>query len=113
MSDKSAATQMAPAQSAVKLVEPQTLLDRMSNIYEKTARRAFEIFENEGAAFGHDLEHWFKAEAELLHPVHVNISESGEALTVQAEVPGFNERRAEGGQGRLQGAVFERASARG
>jgi HSP20 family protein len=32
---------------------------------------------------------WVKAESQLLHPVHVRIAESDEALTVKAEVPGF------------------------
>ena len=29
---------------------------------------------------------------ELLHPVHVAITESGEELEVKAEVPGFTEK---------------------
>ena len=32
---------------------------------------------------------WFKAESELLHPVHVRIAESDEVLTAEAEVPDF------------------------
>ncbi len=62
----------------------------MNRLYESIARRAFEIFESDGGIFGRDLHHWFRAEAELLHPVHVHIAESGDALTVQAEVPGFS-----------------------
>jgi HSP20 family molecular chaperone IbpA len=42
-----------------------------------------------------ELDHWLKAEAELLHPVHVQIWESGDALEVQAEVPGFNDKELE------------------
>jgi HSP20 family protein len=82
-------TQTTPAQTSLKLVEPQKLLDRMNRFYDAVARRAFEIFEHDGRFFGRDWEHWFRAEAELLHPVHVSISESGDALLVDAEVPGF------------------------
>ena len=32
---------------------------------------------------------------DLLHPVHVNIAESGESLEVKAEVPGFSEKEIE------------------
>lgn len=53
------------------------------------ARRAFEIFESGGRRGGRNMEDWLQAEAELVHPVHIGISDSGTALTVTAEVPGF------------------------
>lgn len=92
MSEQTAsAVQRAPAQSAaVKVVEPQALIDRINQVYETIARRAFELFESEGGTPGRDVEHWLSAEAELLHPVPVNVVETDDALTVQAEVPGFN-----------------------
>ena len=87
----SSAVQRAPIQSAaVKVVEPQSLIDRVNQIYQTIARRAFELFENEGGPPGRDVQHWLQAEAELLHPVPVNVTEADDALTVQAEVPGFN-----------------------
>ncbi|MGB6624631.1 MAG: Hsp20 family protein, partial [Candidatus Acidiferrales bacterium] len=76
--------------TALKLVEPKTSLERIHRIHDDIARRAFEIFENAGGFLGHDLDHWLKAEAELLHPVHVNITESDDGLTVRAEAPGFD-----------------------
>ncbi len=90
MTEKSTVVQMTPEATSLKVVESNTLADRIDRIREDIARRAFEIFESDGAGFGHDLENWFKAEAELLHPVRVNITESDEALNIQAEVPGFN-----------------------
>jgi len=90
MTEKSTAVQMAPEPSSLKVVEPKTFFERVNQIHQNIARRAFEIFENDGGLFGHELDHWFKAEAELLHPVHVNIIESGDALTIQAEAPGFD-----------------------
>jgi HSP20 family protein len=76
--------------SSLNVAEEQSLYERMNRIYEAVARRAYEIFENDGWPDGHDQEHWFKAESELLHPVHVRIKESDQALTLQAEVPGFD-----------------------
>jgi HSP20 family protein len=64
--------------------------DQIQQTYDSIARRAFEIFNNNGRWFGHDLDDWFRAESEMLHPVHVEIAESAENLTVQAEVPGFS-----------------------
>lgn len=71
-------------------VEPQAVYNRMNELYDAIARRAFELFENDGRISGRDLDHWFKAEAELLHPAHVQVRESDEAVIVDAEVPGFS-----------------------
>jgi HSP20 family molecular chaperone IbpA len=73
----------------VKVSEAQSLMDRANQMSQAIASRAFEIFEEAGFPHGRDLDHWFKAEAELLHPVPISINELENALTVQAEVPGF------------------------
>lgn len=62
----------------------------MAQTFDQIARRAYEIFESNGRGFGRDLEDWFRAEGELLRPVNLEISESGNAVTVRAEVPGFD-----------------------
>lgn len=89
MTEKAVAVQTAQAPASLKVVEPKSLFDRINQMQQSIARRAFELFEGDGGIFGRDWEHWFKAEAELLHPVHMNVTESDDALAVQAEVPGF------------------------
>lgn len=88
--------------TAMKRVEEPTrptkyvpLFDQMEDTFNALARRAYEIFEGNGRAFGRELENWFQAEKELLHPVPVNITESDESFEVKAEVPGFNEKEIE------------------
>jgi len=56
------------------------------------ARRAFELFESEGHAFGREMEHWLKAEREFFHPVLTELNETEKAFTLKAEVPGFTEK---------------------
>ncbi|HXJ16790.1 MAG TPA: Hsp20 family protein [Candidatus Polarisedimenticolia bacterium] len=90
MAEKSTAVQTAQAPASLKLVEPRALFERINQMHEAVARRAFELFKGDGGLFGRDWEHWFRAESELLHPVHMNITESDDALAVQAEVPGFS-----------------------
>jgi len=96
MSEKGTGTQTAlePATSA-KVVQPEALFHRMNEIHDAIARRAFEIFAGEGWITGRDLDNWFKAEAELFHPVHVNMSETDDAVRMQAEVPGFSPKELE------------------
>lgn len=83
------AAQPVKTTAITKPTETQQLFDRMDKLYDSIARRAFEIFEGNGRLFGHELDDWLKAESEVLHPVHMEISETEEALTVKAEVPGF------------------------
>jgi len=77
--------------------EPQLLTRRheeisswLSELYDVTARRAFDIFESRGRSPGHDQEDWFRAESELLHPVPLNLTESNGEYIVRCEVPGFD-----------------------
>jgi HSP20 family protein len=92
MFQKATATQSAlsPAPAVtIEPQEPQSLFGEFDRIYQSIAKRAFEIFETSGKGFGHDLDDWFKAESELLHPVKINMSETDNAMVLQAEVPGF------------------------
>ena len=79
----------------VRVTPVENLMDRVNKMSQAIAQRAYEIFEGNGRKFGHDLDDWFKAEMDMLHPVHVNIAESGDNLEVRAEVPGFNEKEIE------------------
>ena len=91
MSEKSAAAlQPAKKSAPIKSLPTSDLLARMQETYDAIARRAFEAFEGRGRIDGHDLEDWFKAESELFHPLHLDIAESDQAVTVHAEVPGFD-----------------------
>src|SRR6185437_1227230 len=78
--------------TALKVVEPKTLFERINSLHDAIARRAFAMFEKDGGFFGRDLDHWFKAEAEMLHPVHVKVTETGDAVELQADVPGFGSK---------------------
>jgi HSP20 family protein len=81
----------------MKLLPGADLVDRFQELSNSIARRAFEIFDGRGRAVGRALEDWLQAESEFLHPVHVDITESGDALTVRAEVPGFSAKELEVG----------------
>jgi HSP20 family protein len=83
------AAQRAPQNAAVKVVEPQSLSERANQMFQAIAQRAYDLFESEGYPNGRDMEHWLQAEAEFLRPVPLTVTETDDALTVRAEVPGF------------------------
>ena len=78
--------------TSLRLVTMGDIFDRMEKLTNQISRRAFEIFEGNGKVWGRDLADWLQAESELLHPVHVDISEKDNDITVRAEVPGFTEK---------------------
>jgi HSP20 family protein len=88
------ATPMQPRRESTpstppKLVPAADLVKRLQELHESIARRAYEIFESKGRTSGRDLEDWLQAESQFLHPVHVDVADSDDGLTVRAEVPGF------------------------
>jgi HSP20 family protein len=95
MTERSAAVQRAQEPAAPKPITFESLLERMNDMFNDIARRAFEIFDRNGHVFGHELDHWLEAEREFLHPVNIELSESGESLEMRAEVPGFAEKELE------------------
>jgi len=87
--------QPVKTQVPVKQSAADDFVERIQQTYDSIARRAFEIFDHNGRWSGRELEDWFRAESELLHPVHLEIEESDEDLFVWAEVPGFTAKEIE------------------
>ena len=95
IAEKTEVSKRSGTPAPLKLVPQADVFKRAEQLYEKIARRAFEIFEGKGGIFGHDLEDWFRAESEFLHPVHINVAESEREIAVRAEVPGFASKELE------------------
>jgi len=75
--------------TTVKVIDGASALDRIKQLSTSIAQRAYEIFERNGRVPGRETDDWLTAEAELLHPIHAEISESNDGVTVRAEVPGY------------------------
>jgi HSP20 family molecular chaperone IbpA len=78
-------------------VKVENLTDRINQVSQAIAQRAYRIFQGSERRFApeFELDEWSKAEVELLHPFHAYIVDAGEKLEVKAEVPGFNEKEIE------------------
>ena len=69
-----------------------SLLHKIAEIRHKIAHRAYELFASRGFTHGHDLDDWFRAESELFREMPIKVTETDQAVTVQAVVPGFIEK---------------------
>jgi len=63
--------------------------DRFEKVMKQVEKRAFQLFEERGRENGLDQEDWFKAEAELLTPVQIKITDAHKQLRIRVEIPGF------------------------
>ena len=75
----------------VKLRSGSPFSQLVHQAYKGVARRAYELYESRGRRDGHDLEDWLRAEAELLHSLPVEISETNDQVIVHAKVPGVSD----------------------
>ncbi len=83
------AMQTKESASTPIFVEAEKLIEQMQKLTQSIAHRAYEFFEERGRMIGHELEDWFRAEAELLRPLPVEMTEDETQYLVRAEVPGF------------------------
>lgn len=74
------------------IVEAVTLFNRMEEIQQQIAERAYQLFEERGRNDGHDFDDWAKAEAELLAPIQIGGNETANALEITVDVPGFDQK---------------------
>jgi HSP20 family protein len=92
MTAQSATVMQQTKQSDVVRQSRDEIAGQYAQVIDAIARRAFEIFERRGGLPGYELEDWIRAEAELLHPAPVSVTESEAEYIVCAEVPGFSHR---------------------
>jgi len=88
-------TALQPVKESVPVKQqpaPKDVFDRLQETYNLIARRAFEIFDNNGRWLGHELDNWLRAESEVLHPIHLELTETDENLSVRAGVAGFSSK---------------------
>lgn len=78
-----------------RLGEEGPYVQRIRQISDAIARRAYELFEARGFVHGHDREDWFRAESELLTPIPAKIVDRDGEFRVRAEVPGFTAKDVE------------------
>jgi HSP20 family molecular chaperone IbpA len=95
MAEKSMAVQVAKEPPSVEPLALENVFDPANAIFNAMSKRAYEILDGNGRRLGHELDDWFQAEEELLHPVHIGIQESEDALSIHAEVPGFSQNELE------------------
>jgi HSP20 family molecular chaperone IbpA len=64
--------------------------DLREEINTRIARRAYELHEHRGFAYGHDGDDWLRAESEILFDVRVEVAKTDTQFIIRARLPGFS-----------------------
>ena len=67
-----------------------SILDEMKDMQDHIMQRAYEIFLQDGSQLGRDLEHWFRAEDELLWKPAVELREKDRKFRLEVALPGVD-----------------------
>jgi HSP20 family protein len=89
------AIQAASTPAIFKLLPEDRSFRRMADLHELIARRAFKLFAERGFCNGPELEDWLRAEPQLLKSIPLEVSETQDALTIKASLPGYGAKDVE------------------
>jgi HSP20 family protein len=84
-----AANKSVEGHPRLRLFPAEQIISRVNAFRQAIAARAFEIFSKRGRDDGHAEDDWCRAEAELFHVAHLDVSELNDAVVVRAEIAGF------------------------
>lgn len=73
-----------------ELIKPEAHVDKLRELQEAVAARAFELFESRGCEHGEELADWLRAESEILQPLSIKVRDYKDRLDVEAEMPAFS-----------------------
>jgi len=89
MKDQPSGIPQIRTSNPLKLVDSQQITQHEQEVRGLIARRAYEFFESRGYTPGNETEDWLRAEAELLQPLKLELTESNDAFAVRTPLPGF------------------------
>jgi HSP20 family molecular chaperone IbpA len=81
------ATKRAEAGTPVKIALAQDLANRVNEVHEMIALRAYELFAGRDGEHGRELEDWLQAESDVLHVCRHDLRESTDAVILHADLP--------------------------
>jgi HSP20 family protein len=74
------------------IYKTDSIVDEVKGIQDHVMQRAYEIFLQEGSQHGRDLEHWFRAEDELLWKPVIELREEEGRFRLEVALPGVDMR---------------------
>ncbi len=76
--------------ATVPVKKTESISDELNDVRNRITKRAFEIFDANGHAFGRDLEDWLTAEQELIWKPPIELEEKNGEFRLQIATPGLD-----------------------
>ncbi len=89
MTTQTAMTKTTNDSISQRFVDADQMFEKVTEMMKDIEQRAFGFFRDRNGGFGTPLDDWFKAEAEVLRPAPVDITETPDTVNIRAAVPGF------------------------
>jgi len=68
----------------------ESIFDELNKMPDRIMKRAFEIFDGNGHAFGKDIDDWLQAERELVWKPAIELQEKDNEIHLQIATPGID-----------------------
>ena len=76
--------------ATVPVQKKESISDQLNDLQDRITKRAFEIFDGNGHAFGRDLDDWLQAERELVWKPSIELAEKDNEFRLQIATPGVD-----------------------
>jgi HSP20 family molecular chaperone IbpA len=72
------------------IAKAESVFDELQDMHDRIARRAYDIFTNNGRTVGRELDDWLEAENELVWEPSIELSETDKEFVLDMAIPGVD-----------------------
>ena len=76
--------------TSVAVRKTPTIVQELEKVNDQILRRAYDLFNINGGAFGRDLDNWLAAEREIIWKPNIELSEADQTFNLKIAVPGID-----------------------
>ncbi len=76
--------------TALSIKKTESIFDEMNRLHDRIMKRAYELFDGNGHAFGKDVDDWLQAEKELVWKPAIELEEIDNGIRLQIATPGID-----------------------
>lgn len=76
--------------ASVRMIQKDSIVDRLEQVHQRIAERAYELFRGRGTLWGDAWDDWFTAERETVWKPAVELREKDGTFTVEAALAGVD-----------------------
>ena len=76
--------------TTLPIKKTESIFDEINKLHDRIMKRAYELFDGNGHAFGKDVDDWLQAERELVWKPAIELEEKDNQIRLQIATPGID-----------------------